>query len=528
MPLFAVKESEWMEYKWDAAHVPVNVSKNNYDEVAADFLIAYGYGQALTTPMPVPIFDIAQSRIHLTVCTTQQLSECHDILGTIAFCNGDVEVYDSGVQCGIAFGVTRGTILIDRTISEEGRKNQTMAHECVHWHIHRFYFENQRKTSADCDIAFRCPNSEIADSGDSSRIEERMEKQARGIAPRILMPKEAAKIKLEELFAAHAYSENDPNRIKILTAIVDELATFFHVPKVSAKYRMVDLGFMSREDSLKVYNNDNNGGVQWDFTKRPLIVKTSDRTLTRHITLEHAFCEFSRNTKFREILENCHFRLVENAFVIDDAKYICKDENCVFRLTEYAIEHPQECTLLFEYKPDDTANAAHDAACLKAQVETEYKRLPQYTAHVQNNAVFDAVRALEVVKVDFDKFTKERTLLALTSNFWGRVEQIMTAKGIAMNTFKGRSGLDDSTISRLKHNRITVTMRTGIAVCFGLDLYIKEVKELLELAKLALNCDPECLAYEYVIINFKDCPLFEKNEVLKKFGFKSIGVRSSD
>lgn len=55
-------------------------------------------------------------------------------------------------------------------------------------------------------------------------------------------------------------------------------------------------------------------------------------------------------------------------------------------------------------------------------------------------------------------------------------------------------------------------------------MYIKEARELLELAKLALNGDPECLAFEYLIINFKDCPLFEKNEVLKRFGVKPIGV----
>jgi len=188
MLVFMVKENECMEYKWDADFVPINVSRDNYDEVAVDFLKHYGYEQSITTPMPVPIFEIAQKRMHLQVCTSQQLSKDYDILGTIAFKDGDIEVYDPGMQNCIAFGVKRGTVLIDRTINEEGRKNQTLTHECVHWHIHRFYFEKQQKTSADCDIAFRCPARGITDSDDSTRVEERMEKQARGIAPRILMP----------------------------------------------------------------------------------------------------------------------------------------------------------------------------------------------------------------------------------------------------------------------------------------------------------------------------------------------------
>ena len=57
---------------------------------------------------------------------------------------------------------------------------------------------------------------------------------------------------------------------------------------------------------------------------------------------------------------------------------------------------------------------------------------------------------------------------------------------------------------------------------------IDESKKLLALAKLALNDEPECLAYEFVIMNFQFCPLFEKNEILQKFGVEPLGVRSKD
>ena len=96
------------------------------------------------------------------------------------------------------------------------------------------------------------------------------------------------------------------------------------------------------------------------------------------------------------------------------------------------------------------------------------------------------------------------------------------------STFKERSGLDDATISRIKLNKTAVTLRVAIAACFGLDLDLSESKKLLALAKLALNDEPECLAYEFVITNFQFCPLFEKNEVLQKFGVEPIGVRSKE
>lgn len=522
-----------MKYNYDkTTFVPINVYRDNYDEVATDFLTHYGCAQYLTTPMPVPIFEIARKRLNLTVFTNQQLSENGDILGTITFFDGDVEVYDSGVKSNISFATKRGTVLIDCNIGNEGRKNNTLAHECVHWHIHRHYFGNLRRKSKDSDIAFRCP-VRISDNDNPTQDEERMERQARGIAPRILMPKEATKKKIEEILASRIIPKDTSKRIIMLTEVVDELAAFFHVSKISVKYRMIDLGFMNQEEGEEIYNfNDN--ALEQDFCERPLTVKTSRRPLTRHITLEQAFHEYSKNDAFREMIQSGLFRYVENAFVINDSKYIMRNKKGQFRLTPYAHKHPQECTILFQYTvgvehiSTDMGEFSPGMFGYLTRYETEYKKLPRYYPNVQNDAVFDAAKALDFVKEDFDKFVKDRTSLSQATDFWERVEQIKEAKGLKNNIFKERSGLDDSTISRIKLKKTTVTLRVAIATCFGLDLDLEETKKLLALAKLALNNETECLAYEFVINNFQSCPLFEKNEVLNKFGVESIGVRSKD
>jgi hypothetical protein len=324
----------------------------------------------------------------------------------------------------------------------------------------------------------------------------------------------------------------------VLTGIVDELAAFYHVSKVSAKYRMVDLGRMTHEEAEQIYNYDTNSAV-WDFSERPLTVKTSSRPLTRHITLEQVIYEFGRNAAFREILHSGMFRFVEDAFIINDPKYIRIDDEGKARLTPYAIKHQQECTLIFEYTVSVSHNYSHTdtenfqpnmmhmlTTGFLTRVETEYKKLPRYTSNVQNDKAFDVAKALDAVKADFDKFAKARTALAPATDFWDRVDQIKTAKSIKNSTFKDRSGLDDATISRIKLKKTAVTLRVAIAACFGLDLDIEESKKLLGLAMLALNDEPECLAYEFVIMNFQFCPLFEKNEVLQKFGVEPIGVRS--
>lgn len=359
-----------------------------------------------------------------------------------------------------------------------------------------------------------------------------MEKQARGIAPRILMPKESTKIKIRELFTAYDYSADTPDRINVLTKIVDELAEFFEVSKVSAKYRMVDLGFMSHEDSNEIYNFGSKGVYDWSLDGHPLTVKTSNRSLTRHITLEHAFYEYSRNAAFREMLQSGYFRFVEDAFVINHPKYIYQDKAGNYRLTKYAIEHQQECTLLFEYAINlsygETELISALTPSFMASVETTYKKLPRYVSSVSNDTAFDAAKALDAVNEEFLRFKNTRTATAVATDFWERATQIMSAKNIKLRKFKEDSGLNDATVSRLRKRQAAITPRVGISVCFGLNLDITESKRLLEFAGIALNNDENCLAYEFVITNFQDSPLFEKNDVLKQIGVKPIGTLSID
>jgi hypothetical protein len=68
-----------MEYVYDKKTlVPININRDNYDEVAADFLTHYGCAQYLTTPDGSANIDIARKRMFLTVYTNQQLSDNGD------------------------------------------------------------------------------------------------------------------------------------------------------------------------------------------------------------------------------------------------------------------------------------------------------------------------------------------------------------------------------------------------------------------------------------------------------------------
>ena len=65
---------------------------SDYEKVATEFLASF-YPQALSSPQPVPILDIAKNELKLDlkfICLSEEL----DIYGMTIFDDGVVEVYD--------------------------------------------------------------------------------------------------------------------------------------------------------------------------------------------------------------------------------------------------------------------------------------------------------------------------------------------------------------------------------------------------------------------------------------------------
>ena len=96
--------------------VPV-IHKSEFDDVAAKFLTAY-CPEALETPMPVPIMNIARKKLGLIVCTKYRLSEDFSILGQMCFSSGYVDVYLKDTDEYIQLTVRRGTMFIDPDVTE--------------------------------------------------------------------------------------------------------------------------------------------------------------------------------------------------------------------------------------------------------------------------------------------------------------------------------------------------------------------------------------------------------------------------
>lgn len=188
-----------------------------YDKVAQEFLEKY-YPQALANPMPVPIEDIAKNEMGLDVRYVC-LSEEQDIYGMTIFTDGAVEIYDpiEGLYDSQVF--KSKTVLIDPEAvkkTNSGCKNNTIAHECVHWYKHRLFYKRQQFALPRYAKYCKCRVSQLPDTIDEENI---MESQATGIAPRILMPKSTFIEAAEHLGVA--YGKDNRDAIRALAELYD-------------------------------------------------------------------------------------------------------------------------------------------------------------------------------------------------------------------------------------------------------------------------------------------------------------------
>lgn len=208
------------------------IPPSEYDNVATDFLERYFPG-AISKPQKVPILEVARNDVGLDVQFVC-LSEESDIYGITIFEDGNVEIYDPEECLYDTKFFKRKTVLIDPEAVKKtniGCRNNTIAHECVHWFKHRMYYRMQKFTLPKKAKYCKCSINSLNLYNDE---EELMEKQAIGIAPWILMPKQS----FEEV--ARSYDNLSENSWREIS----EIAEFFDVSKQSVTIRLSECGII--------------------------------------------------------------------------------------------------------------------------------------------------------------------------------------------------------------------------------------------------------------------------------------------
>jgi hypothetical protein len=378
-----------IDEKFTNGLVPV-IYNEDLDKYATKFLQEY-CPKALQEPMKLDVIKILKQKG--IMCHFAPLEE--DILGKIYFAEDKVNIYKNELKDMDSFYtiVKPGTILIDfeKAIGRGiGSVNNTLIHEAVHWFFHRNYFELRRFLDNDkkCMVCYRTEKYKYYNNDIMW-----MEMQARKLAPRILMPKKTAHLKLLEIIddTKKEAVQKKWSSVKMLESIVQRFAKFFGVSLQSAKIRIKDFGY-TQFDGVCNYKTDGSSLEKFSLPANLLL-----KNQTFIIDPEDFQKMLLNDYLIKKEIEEKRLVYTNHMIVANNSRYVKNG-----KLTQYALEHPEECCLIFTIQPNLNFNKLEEnkIICLSNSVKNKNKIIK-----VEQN---QCKKVLSLVDINFNHYKKHK------------------------------------------------------------------------------------------------------------------------
>ena len=486
------------------------------DKHAEKFLERY-CPQALKEPMPLPIKEIVE-QMGLTVYHAPLPG---GIFGRTYFNDANVEVYGNKACTEIVEkSISPGTVLVNPDVffmRNIGSVNNTVIHECVHWDKHYKFFELQKLLNPDIQ-AISCAVVEEYKKR-SNQLEDElswMEWQANALTPKILIPAKTGKSKLSEILNRLRSSFQDHLRNGyIMELAISEFADFFKVSTTAAKIRAVELGF---EQAAGVFNFvDGKNYPPFSFQKGSLKKGQTFIIDRNNIIVESLF-----NQDLADDFKAGRFIHAGGLFVINDPKYVSIIEDTEPALTEYALEHVDECCLIFDRTTrvsshyDDSfyriCFLCRDADS-KSFVEAKFNPREGKNEDVQKRAREMATIAAEAKRIS-------DILAEVPSSFCGTLDYHIKRRKYTNEKLEERTGISSRMLQDYRNKKdAKPTLQSVLALCIGLNLHPSFSYDLI--AKAGYNimtASEEFLVYRYLIDNHHMENIFMWNEKLRDAG----------
>ena len=495
--------------------VPYIYSKD-LDKHAERFLEKY-CPRALEEPMPLPIKEIVEN-MGLTVYHAPLPD---GIFGRTYFNDANVEVFtDKTCSETEDRTICPGTILVNPDVvfmRNIGSTNNTVIHECVHWDKHYKFFELQKLLNPDIQ-AISCAVVEDYKKK-SNELEDElswMEWQANALAPKILIPAKTGKAKLSEILnRLHKAYRGRLRDGYIMELAISEFADFFKVSTTAAKIRAVELGF---EQAAGVFNFvDGKNYPPFSFKKGSL-----KKGQTFVIDRNNVIIQSLINPDLSEDIAARRFIHAGGLLVINDPQYVSIVEDSEPTLTEYALEHVDECCLVFDRTTrvstqyDDSfyriCFLCRDADS-KSFVEAKFNPREGKNEDVQK-------RAREMTTIAAEAKRISDILAEIPSSFCGTLDYHVKRRGYTNEKMEERTGISSRMIQDYRNKKdAKPTLQSVLALCIGLNLHPSFSYDLINKAGYnIMAANEEYLIYRYLIEHHHMENIFMWNEKLQDAG----------
>ena len=428
------------------------------------------------------------------------------VMGQLYYNYGEVHLLDDSGKT-YAQIIRPGTILVNQdNCTTAATRNSTIAHECCHMYLDRWFFLLQMMTGRKYTpySSRRRENRRYHHKNDAL---DWMELQCEKLPAYLLLERNDV-IDYVEARLKQCNWKKTPENIR---AIVDGLAERYEVSYQMAKYRMIELGYCEA-GGIRNYVNDMvipDHGCTWLWP--------ANTTFT--ISAKDAALLAVSDSEFERVICSGRYRYVEGHFCLNTDKYILRDYYGKPHLTVYARCHMEEC-------------------CLGFTVGGRYRRTEYAVSKVARNKtepVTDKYRAAYrlVAEPGSSEYEKENQAMVddgllwlefyknIPDDFAEMIKAIMKRKGITQENLSFELGVDrKALLNYLNQDRPSVAHVVGICVALKVPYFIS--MEILGAAGIKLRSTEQDFLYRQFLLNAENLTVSRCEDILKQHNEKPL------
>lgn len=428
------------------------------------------------------------------------------VMGQLYYNYGEVHLLDDSGKT-YAQMIRPGTILVNQdNCTTAATRNSTIAHECCHMYLDRWFFLLQMMTGRKYTpySSRRRENRRYHHKNDAL---DWMELQCEKLPAYLLLERNDV-IDYVEARLKQCNWKKTPENIR---AIVDGLAERYEVSYQMAKYRMIELGYCEA-GGIRNYVNDiviPDHGCTWLWP--------ANTTFT--ISAKDAALLAVSDSEFERVICSGRYRYVEGHFCLNTDRYILRDYYGKPHLTVYARCHMEEC-------------------CLGFTVGGRYRRTEYAVSKVARNKtepVTDKYRAAYrlVAEPGSSEYEKENQAMVddgllwlefyknIPDDFAEMIKAIMKRKGITQENLSFELGVDrKALLNYLNQDRPSVAHVVGICVALKVPYFIS--MEILGAAGIKLRSTEQDFLYRQFLLNAENLTVSRCEDILKQHNEKPL------
>lgn len=428
------------------------------------------------------------------------------VMGQLYYNYGEVHLLDDSGKT-YAQMIRPGTILVNQdNCTTAATRNSTIAHECCHMYLDRWFFLLQMMTGRKYTpySSRRRENRRYHHKNDAL---DWMELQCEKLPAYLLLERNDV-IDYVEARLKQCNWKKTPENIR---AIIDGLAERYEVSYQMAKYRMIELGYCEA-GGIRNYVNDMvipDHGCTWLWP--------ANTTFT--ISAKDAALLAVSDSEFERVICSGRYRYVEGHFCLNTDKYILRNYYGKPHLTVYARCHMEEC-------------------CLGFTVGGRYRRTEYAVSKVARNKtepVTDKYRAAYrlVAEPGSSEYEKENQAMVddgllwlefyknIPDDFAEMIKAIMKRKGITQENLSFELGVDrKALLNYLNQDRPSVAHVVGICVALKVPYFIS--MEILGAAGIKLRSTEQDFLYRQFLLNAENLTVSRCEDILKQHNEKPL------